>query len=382
LQITEYLITKVRLSALDWCVCGDDFVGWYTEYEITGLEPVSADISIFGHCRLLAHIPIIERHDLTIRKESLLIMRILRSIEGQTLPASTMVNTAGPGFDIVLLRTYLEVIDSRSFAIAAERLALTASAVSGHIKRLEQSAGTLLIARTTRRLHPTEAGKTLYMYAQEIVALEREAYASMHGRPARGRLRVGASEDFAGSWLPRVLTTFLRWHPELSLELKVGISADLLRQLARGRLDVVFGKQCSLTDDDGDLLWSEPLVWACAASMRIDPGAPVPLAVFPEPCAYREAALGALATAGRKSKIVFESASIAGCLSAALAGFAVAPVALSQMRQGLAEGTEACGLPPLPEVRLYGFTRHDFAAGPALVRAVRDAGRSARFAAP
>lgn len=322
----------------------------------------------------------VERHDMIIHKESLAIMRISRLIEEWTLAAPTSMSTTGPGFDIVLLRTYLEVIDSRSFAVAAERLALTASAVSGHIRRLEQSAGTLLIARTTRRLHPTEAGKTLYMYAREIVALEREAYANMHGRPAQGRLRVGASEDFAGSWLPRVLTTFRRRHPESSLELKVGISADLIRQMERGRLDVVFGKQCSLTDGGGELLWSEPLVWACAASTRIDPDAPVPLAVFPEPCAYREAALGALAAAGRTAKIVFESASMAGCLSAALAGFAVAPVAQSQMREGLAEGTETYGLPPLPEVRFYGFTRHDFAAGAVLVRAVRDAGRSTRFA--
>jgi DNA-binding transcriptional LysR family regulator len=216
----------------------------------------------------------------------------------------------------------------------------------------------------------------LYTYARDIVALEREASARLHGRFAKGRLRVGASEDFAGSWLPRILIAFRRWHPEILIELKVGISADLLRQLARGRLDVVFGKQCVLTDEDGELLWREPLVWAYAATMPLDSDAPIPLALFPEPCAYREAALGALAKARRESKIVFESASMAGCISAALSGFAVTPVALSQMRSGL---VEAGGLPSLPEVRFYGFTRHDFPAGAALIAAVRDAGRNTRF---
>jgi len=43
----------------------------------------------------------------------------------------------------------------RAYAEYGERLALTASAVSGHVKPLEQSAGTRLISRTTRRLHPT-----------------------------------------------------------------------------------------------------------------------------------------------------------------------------------------------------------------------------------
>ena len=54
-------------------------------------------------------------------------------MEPLTDPASTAL-------DITLLRTFLEVVDSRGFAPAAERLALTPSAVSGHIKRLEQAA--------------------------------------------------------------------------------------------------------------------------------------------------------------------------------------------------------------------------------------------------
>lgn len=97
--------------------------------------------------------------------------------------------------DIVLLRTFLEVVDSGGFALAADNLALTPSAVSGHIKRLEQTAGVSLLSRTTRRLELTQAGETLYAYARNIVELEREARARLHGTPIRDRLRIGASED-------------------------------------------------------------------------------------------------------------------------------------------------------------------------------------------
>lgn len=162
--------------------------------------------------------------------------------------------------DIVLLRSFLEVVDSGGFALAADNLALTPSAVSGHIKRLEQTAGVSLLSRTTRRLELTQAGETLYAYARNIVELEREARARLHGTPIRDRLRIGASEDFASAWLPRVLQRFRRWHPEASIELKVGITTDLLRQQAQGRTDVVFGKQCRRVGDDGELLWEEPLV--------------------------------------------------------------------------------------------------------------------------
>ncbi|MDI2459791.1 LysR family transcriptional regulator [Pseudomonas aeruginosa] len=51
----------------------------------------------------------------------------------------------------MLLRTFLEIVGSGCFA-AAERPALTPSAVSEHMRRLEQIAGVGLLARTTRRL--------------------------------------------------------------------------------------------------------------------------------------------------------------------------------------------------------------------------------------
>lgn len=212
--------------------------------------------------------------------------------------------------DIVLLRTFLEVVDSGGFALAADNLALTPSAVSGHIKRLEQTAGVSLLSRTTRRLELTQAGETLYAYARNIVELEREARARLHGTPIRDRLRIGASEDFASAWLPRVLQRFRRWHPEASIELKVGITTDLLRQQAQGRTDVVFGKQCRRVGDDGELLWEEPLVWAAATAIELPVGEPLPLALFPEPCVYREAAITALGAAARPWRLVFESASI------------------------------------------------------------------------
>ncbi|CAB3753683.1 LysR family transcriptional regulator [Paraburkholderia humisilvae] len=286
--------------------------------------------------------------------------------------------------DIVLLRTFLQVVDAGGFALAGDQLALTPSAVSGHIRRLEEGVGAKLLARTTRRLDLTQAGETLYMYARNIVDLEREARAKLHGDAVHGRLRVGASEDFAGTWLPQVLQTFRRWHPDATIELKVGITADLLRQQARGKLDVVFGKQCTRigdgTSDEGALLWAEPLVWAYSQAAGLELDAPVPLAVFPDPCVYRESALAALAAQARPWRIAFESGSMAGCVAAALAGFAVTPLARSQLRDGLRELDAADGLPELPDVQFYAFVRKVAPAVTALVKAVCELGTKNRFA--
>lgn len=293
---------------------------------------------------------------------------------------STYRDADGPPLETVLLRTFLEIVDSGRFATAAERLALTPSAVSGHMRRLEQITGASLLARTTRRLELTQAGDTLYAYGRNILDLEREARAKLRGTPLRGRLRIGASEDFAGAWLPQVLQRFRQSHPEATVELKVGITASLLRQQERGRLDLVFGKQCSRIEGSGTLLWEEPLVWAYAADQPLTASEPLPLAVFPEPCVYRESAVTALAQTERTWRIVFESSSMAGCLSAARSGFAVTVIADSQRSEGLRVLGSEEGLPALPAARFYAFTSKDSPASAALIEAARRAGQG-RFTA-
>ena len=292
---------------------------------------------------------------------------------------STSSIADGTPLETVLLRTFVEIVDSGSFASAADRLALTPSAVSGHMRRLEQIAGASLLARTTRRLELTQAGDTLYAYSRNILDLESEARAKLRGTPLRGRLRIGASEDFASAWLPQVLQRFRQWHPEATVELKVGITADLLRQQERGRLDLVFGKQCSRVERSGALLWEEALVWVYAADQPLAAGEPLPLAVFPEPCVYRESAVAALSRTDRAWRIVFESSSMAGCLSAARAGFAVTVIADSQRIEGLRVLDRDDGLPALPMARFYAFAGKDSPAASSLIEAARRAGQS-RFA--
>lgn len=286
-----------------------------------------------------------------------------------------MATTDGPPLETVLLRTFLEIVDSGSFAMAAEQLALTPSAVSGHMRRLEQIAGTSLLTRTTRRLALTQAGDTLYAYSRNILELEREARAKLQSKPLRGRLRIGASDDFATAWLPQVLKRFNQLHPEATIELKVGITADLLRQQERGRLDLVFGKHCSSVESRGTLLWEEPLVWAFSADQLLSIDKPIPLAVFPEPCVYRESAITALANLERAWHIVFESNSVSGCLSAARAGLAITVIADSQLSAGLRVLGSEHGLPELPAARFYAFIGKESPVCAAMVEAARRGGQ-------
>jgi DNA-binding transcriptional LysR family regulator len=278
-----------------------------------------------------------------------------------------------------LLRTFCLVAEEGSFASAADRLHLTPSAVSGHIKRLEVAIGKQFIRRTTRRLQLTDDGELLHQYARSVITMEEAFFNRLRQGPDIARLRIGATEDFAASWLPRVLREFNRANSVGKLELKVGLTTDLIKQLDRGRLDIVFGKHCADEETSGALLWEEPLVWACASVDAIPATGSVALAVFPENCVYRRAAVDSLNAAKRSWTIAVESSSMAACLAATEAGLATTVIAQSQLRRSLRQLDTVDGMPKLPFVRFYAYVAKPSDQADSLVRAVRLLGKRQQF---
>ncbi|WP_423196278.1 MULTISPECIES: LysR substrate-binding domain-containing protein [unclassified Cupriavidus] len=117
----------------------------------------------------------------------------------------------------------------RSFTRAAEELALTHSAISHHIRGLEDKLGTKLFQRTGSTMTPTSVGARL---AEQVRAaldgLEtalREA--SDTGQPRDGagapavRLQVSVMADLANAWLIRRLPSLHALAPELDLHLRL-----------------------------------------------------------------------------------------------------------------------------------------------------------------
>ncbi len=76
-------------------------------------------------------------------------------------------------YDTTLLRTFAAVCDTGSFTKAARMVNLTQSAVSLHIKRLEEQIGARLLRRGAEGVGATEQGEVLLSYARRILALNR-----------------------------------------------------------------------------------------------------------------------------------------------------------------------------------------------------------------
>ena len=95
------------------------------------------------------------------------------------------------------LRSFLAIVDSGSFTKAAERVHKTQSAVSMHIRRLEEQLGCALFVKQGRGARLTEEGERLIEFARRIVQVEAGAFAALSRKGLRGAARLGIPDDYA-----------------------------------------------------------------------------------------------------------------------------------------------------------------------------------------
>ena len=159
-----------------------------------------------------------------------------------------------------------------------------------------------------------------------------------------------------GGSFPPALGRFASSHPNVKLEVQIGVSSALIEQLDAGRLDVVFAKR-PLGTSRGRLVWREPLIWAAAETFDLVAGAALPLALYRDHSVSRDAALIALRESELVWQIVYTSPSLTGVRAAALAGLAITPLPASAIVAGLRVLGVDSGLPLLPDLEFAIFER-------------------------
>jgi len=136
------------------------------------------------------------------------------------------------------MAVFLTVAETGSFSAAARKLALTPSAVSKVIGRLEDRLGVALFVRSTRTIQMTPEGLIYLERVRPILAdiedAER-AVASGEGIEPHGRLRVSASVAFGECCLLPVIPAFLECYPRIELDLSL---TDTVIDLVEDRTDI------------------------------------------------------------------------------------------------------------------------------------------------
>jgi DNA-binding transcriptional LysR family regulator len=110
-----------------------------------------------------------------------------------------------------------------SYTAAARSLAVSPSAISKSVRRLEQQLGLRLFSRTTRSLSLTPEGRDLHEWALRLVreVEEIEQAAAAARAESAGILTVTAPSPLGVCLLTPVLPRFRQRHPKLSIDLRL-----------------------------------------------------------------------------------------------------------------------------------------------------------------
>lgn len=119
------------------------------------------------------------------------------------------------------LRTYIRVVELKSFTKASEELHISQPAVSLQLKKLEQQYDTELIYRQAKKFVLTATGEMLYHRAKQLEGLYKqvEDEISLYHHHLKGRLRIGASFTIGEYYLPKVIAKFHALYPDITIEL-------------------------------------------------------------------------------------------------------------------------------------------------------------------
>jgi DNA-binding transcriptional LysR family regulator len=122
---------------------------------------------------------------------------------------------------LAAMRAFVKVVDLAGFSAAARSLDLSTAMISKHIASLERHLGVPLLARTTRRVVPTEAGQRFHVHCLDILRAVEEAEQEVgtQALEAVGCLRITAPVELGQRHLAPLLPLLLERYPGLSIYL-------------------------------------------------------------------------------------------------------------------------------------------------------------------
>jgi DNA-binding transcriptional LysR family regulator len=164
--------------------------------------------------------------------------------------------------DVELARTFLEIVSTRSFVGAAQRLNVGQTTVSARIRLLEQQLGRPLFVRNKAGASLTPAGEQFLRFAPGFVQLWQRARQQVAVPPGhRAVLTIGSEVSL---WQPLLLDWVVWMRGSLrhvALRVHVDVPQDLIKHVASGLVDAaLMYAPHQLPGLKIDLLFEEELV--------------------------------------------------------------------------------------------------------------------------
>ncbi|HUD32103.1 MAG TPA: LysR family transcriptional regulator [Variovorax sp.] len=142
--------------------------------------------------------------------------------------------------DLVQLRTFVAVAEEQHLTRAAERLHISLSAASTHVRAVETTLGTQLFVRAGRSLELTRAGLLLLGRAKAVLneATLLSSFARELAGKIEGRIVVASSSDPSSSRVGAMIQVLRERHPMVTVDLRARPSSGAYEGLKTGELDI------------------------------------------------------------------------------------------------------------------------------------------------
>ena len=270
-------------------------------------------------------------------------------------------------WDWTRMRLLVEIDRCGTVSGAAKAIGIGQPTASAHLRTLEAAAGQRLVERNGRGSRLTEAGRILATHAAQALATleaggeELEAHNGLQG----GTLHLGASSTPGIYLLPDTLGCFRRDHPNVTIEVEIASTGEILERLLTGRIQLALVGEPNVDERIALEPFLEDEIIGIAGSGRLQAqnGRISPKRLEAETLLVREPgsstrriAEQALARAGVQPQRVWELDSSEAIKRATRAGLGVSFLsryaALEEIQRGDLEGFRLTGTPRMRR-RLY-----------------------------
>jgi len=140
------------------------------------------------------------------------------------------------------LRYFIGVAEEENVSRAALKLHVSQPALSRQIRDLEDELGFLLLERSAKSVHLTEAGRAFLIEARAVLQRAEDAVKAARAIATgeSGELHVGYAPSITARILPQILRAFQAELPKVRVRLHDFSTEEMLAGLREGRLQIAF----------------------------------------------------------------------------------------------------------------------------------------------
>lgn len=141
------------------------------------------------------------------------------------------------------VRSFVGVVNYKSFSLAAKYLFLSQPTISTHIRQLEEELGVTLLVRSTKNVQLSDKGKVFYPYALQLLETENQVMKQLkRGDWNSARTVTMAVSSVPGYYfLPQFLQYFNKKHQDVNFKIQEGDSGDVLQKLLEYDVEIGIG---------------------------------------------------------------------------------------------------------------------------------------------